>query len=658
MATVLQALGELLTLQHFLFLWLGVLIGLVVGIVPGMGGAAGMALLLPFVYGMNQTSALALMMGMLSTTATGDTFPSILMGIPGGSSSATVLDGFPLARQGHAARALSAAFSASLLGGLVGAAVLTLCVFIARPLILGIGMGEQLLLILLALSMVGSLTGSSPLKGLAACGLGLLVGTVGTAPATGELRNTLGTTYLSDGIPLVVLALGIFAMPEVIDLLRQRSAIANVETLGSGWREGITDTLKQWWLMLRVSAIGSLIGIMPGVGASTADWLAYGHVVQSSRDKSMFGKGDIRGVIAPEAANHAVRGGDLVPTLFLGIPGSGSMALLLGAFVLIGLEPGFQMVGPHLDLTFVIIWSLALANVFGAVIAIVLAGPIAKITLIRYALLAPLIIVIMVFTAYQATQSWGDVVALVLLMAIGVYMKRFDWPRPALVVGYVLSSGLEASSYQTAQVYGLTFLERPQSMLIAALVLLSIAAGVRNAWKSRGAAVQSDRAVGKPKTRVPQLVFTGLVTCAVGRGVYSISGTAYLTRLFPTAVGIATLLLLAAVLLRQIMADAMSPILADFDQSHQALYAGQPSKYIYFGWIVLFLALIWLLGFTLASAIFVIAMISVECGPPFFRSVIFGVGTVGVLAAFSYLLYIHYPEGLLPDYLGLPWWLS
>lgn len=658
MAVVLQALGELLTFQHFLYLWLGVLIGLVVGIVPGMGGAAGMALLLPFVYGMEQASALSLMMGMLSTTATGDTFPSILMGIPGGSSSATVLDGFPLARQGHAARALSAAFSASLLGGLVGAIVLTLCVFIARPLILGIGMGEQLLLIVLALSMVGSLTGNSPLKGLAGCGIGLFIGTIGSAPATGELRNTFQTTYLSDGVPLVVLALGFFAMPEIIDLMRQRSSIAEVKTLGSGWREGITDTLKEWWLMLRVSAIGSVIGIMPGVGASTADWLAYGHVVQSSRDKSMFGKGDIRGVIAPEAANHAVRGGDLVPTLFLGIPGSGSMALLLGAFVLIGLEPGFQMVGPHLDLTFVIIWSLALANVFGAVIAIVLAGPIAKVTLIRYAYLAPLIIVLMFFTAYQATQDWGDILTLVVLMVIGLYMKRFDWPRPALVVGFVLSQGLEASSYQTVQVYGLRFMERPQAMVIAALVVASVAAGVWGAVRNRLKTAAIERETSPPVNRVPQVVFTGALIGALGWGIYSISASAYLTKLFPTTVGFVTLALLLLVFIRQMVVSNSSGILADLEYSERHLYEGQPGKFVYLGWIALFVAMIWFFGFTIAAAALVVSMIWKECGPPYSRGIIIGAATVIVLWLLAYLLYLRYPEGLLPEYFGLPWWLQ
>jgi TctA family transporter len=656
MSAIWEAFGELLSIHHFLYLWLGVAIGMIVGILPGMGGTAGMALLLPFVYGMDQTSALALMIGMLATTATGDTFPSILMGIPGGSSSATVLDGFPLARQGHAARALAASFSASLLGGLLGSLVLTACVFIARPLILGVGMGEQLLLIVLALTMVGSLTGKSPVKGLAACGFGLLLGTIGSAPATGELRYTFGSVYLSDGIPLVVLALGVFAMPEIIDLMRQRSSIAVTGSLGSGWREGITDTLREWWLVVRVSMIGALIGVLPGVGASTADWLAYGHVVQSSRDKSRFGKGDIRGVIAPEAANNAVRGGDLVPTLFFGIPGSGSMALLLGAFILIGLEPGAKMVGANLDLTFVIIWSLALANVFGAVICIVLAGPIARLTLVRYAFLAPLITVLMFFTAYQATQSWGDMITLLLLSIFGLYMKRFDWSRPALVVGFVLAHELEASSYKTAQVYGLSFMERPQSMLLAVLVVASIAFGVWSMIKGRSIEQEAEAGAETPRTRVPQIAFTLLL---VGAVVYSQIGNAEaaeLTKLFPNAVAMVTLALLAITLLQQFLVAPSNPVLADLDQSHRAIYAGQPNKFVYVGWFIGFLALTYLLGFTLASALFVVAFITAECGRPMLRNLAFGLGTVVVLSVLSYFLYLQYPDGMLADYVALPSW--
>ncbi|HVZ00638.1 MAG TPA: tripartite tricarboxylate transporter permease [Dongiaceae bacterium] len=657
MDAVVLALHELLSIHHLLYLLGGVAVGMVVGVLPGMGGVAGMAMLLPFVYGMEKESALALMIGMLATTATGDTFPSILMGIPGGASSATVLDGFPLARRGEAARALSAAFTSSLLGGVFGSVVLIGCVFVARPLILAIGMGENLLLLIFALSMIGSLTGKSPLKGLAACGIGLLLGSVGSAPATGEVRFTFGTVYLSDGIPLIVLALGVFAIPEIVDLMRQGTTIASVRKLGGGWRDGMIDTFRHWWLVLRVSTIGAVIGILPGLGASTADWLAYGHVVQSARDRSKFGQGDIRGVIAPEAANHAVRGGDLVPTLFFGVPGSGSMALLLGAFILIGIDPGIRMATTELDLTFVIIWSLAIASVIGAIISIILAGPIAKLTLVRYAYLAPLITVLMFFTAYQATQSWGDLLSLLLLCVFGLYLKRFDWPRPALVVGFVLSPGLEAGIYQTAQVYGFSFLERPQALLIVALILLSLGAGILRLVRERRAGPAGSDAEA-PSRRAPQLAFSLLLMALLGYALVVAMQTAYLTRLFPAIVAGITFVLILAVAVQQALAPLGSPVLTDHEQTGAEDGRDRPGKLVYLAWFAAFLALVALFGFSIGATLFVVAFISVECGPPLWRSALFGIATLGVLAILSYGLYLEYPRGILADYVALPWWLQ
>lgn len=652
MEAMVFALHELFTLQYVAYLLLGIFLGLIVGILPGMGGTAGMALLLPFVFGMEQTPALALMIGMLATTAAGDAFASILMGVPGGSSSATILDGFPLSRQGHAARALGAAFTSSLLGGIFGVFVLSAAVFVARPLILGVGMGEQLLLIILALTMVGSLTGRSPLKGLATCGFGLLIGTIGSAPATGELRYAFGSVYLSDGIPLIVLALGIFAMPEIVDLMRQRLPISASAKLGSGWREGVVDTLRNWWLVLRVSLIGAIIGILPGVGGSTADWLAYGHAVQSSKDRSKFGKGDIRGVIAPEGTNNATRGGDLIPTLFFGIPGSGSMGLLLGAFILIGIKPGFSMIHENLHLTFVIIWSLVLGNLFGAILCMGLAGPIARLTTVRYGLLAPMIIVLMIFTAYQATLSWWDLIALMVLTVIGLYMKRFDWPRPALIVGFVLSQGLESSLYKTAQVYGLSFLARPQSLLIAVILAASLAASIYVMTRTKS--YNPEDSGPPPASRRPQILFAALALGMVGYLVATSFGMAYLTRIYPMGVGFVVLLLLLAILCQQTFGKQDSPTLSDADQTG----GPQASKFIYLGWFLLFMVMIWLLGFTIASLLFVITFTTVECGKPIWRNVTLGCGTVATLLILAYALNTEYPTGLLTEQLSFPWWLK
>ncbi|MGB0733808.1 MAG: tripartite tricarboxylate transporter permease, partial [Pontibacterium sp.] len=288
----LAALDTILTGYHLIYLGGGVLLGLAIGIFPGLGGIAGLSLLLPFLYGMEPVSALAMLIGLVAVIPTSDTFTSVLMGIPGSSGSqATVLDGFPMAKQGQAARALSAAFAASLFGGLFGAIVLTAFVLVARPVILAFGSAELFMLTLLGLSMVGVLAGKSLVKGLSACGLGLLLGSVGGAPATGEYRMTFDNHYLMDGIPLVVLGLGIFALPEIIDLLRQNRAIAEASKLGSGWVDGVKDLVRNKWLAVRCSGIGCVVGALPGLGGSVVDWIAYGHAVQTTKDTENFGKG-------------------------------------------------------------------------------------------------------------------------------------------------------------------------------------------------------------------------------------------------------------------------------------------------------------------------------------------------------------------------------
>ncbi len=331
-ATALPALGEafvlILSPTAIMYLIGGVLLGLCVGVFPGLGGIAGLSLVLPFVYGMDPISGLSLMVGLVAVIPTSDTFASVLLGIPGSSASqATVLDGFPLSKNGQAARALAAAFTSSLFGGLVGAIVLTFFILIARPLVLAFGIPELLLLTILGFSMVGVLAGRSLLKGLIAVGLGMSVGAIGEAPAQGSSRLDFGYWYLQDGFTLVIVGLGIFAIPEIISLLRQNRAISKDAKLGAGWLDGMKDWWINKWLSLRCACIGVVVGVVPGLGGSVVDWIAYGHSVQTTKDRSNFGKGEIRGVIGPESSNNAKEGGGLVPTLLFGIPGSGSMAV-------------------------------------------------------------------------------------------------------------------------------------------------------------------------------------------------------------------------------------------------------------------------------------------------------------------------------------------
>ncbi len=256
--------------------------------------------------------------------------------------------------------------------------------------------------------MVAVLSGKDVFKGIAACGVGLLVGTIGMAPATGEFRLPFEIDYLYDGLPLVVVGLGIFALPEIIDLLVKRGAIAEQPCqLGKGWKEGVRDVAKRPGLVARCAGIGSLMGTIPGLAGSVVDWLTYGHAVQSAKDKTQFGKGDIRGVIAPESANNACACGAMVPTLLFGIPGSGTAAVFLGGLLLLGLQPGVSMLETNLDLTYTIIWSLALANILGAALCLGLARPVASLTRVPFVILAPLITILILFAAYQATRSLG-----------------------------------------------------------------------------------------------------------------------------------------------------------------------------------------------------------------------------------------------------------
>ena len=479
MEVVLQSLAVVLQPAHLLMLICGVVMGLSIGILPGLGGIVGMTILLPVIYGMDPHSAFGLLIGMVAVIPTSDTFPSVMMGIPGSSASqATIMDGYPLAKKGEAARALGAAFTASLIGGLFGALVLTLIIPIARPIVLAFGSPELFMLALLGMSMVGVLSGNKPIKGMLAAGIGVMIGALGDAPAVPEYRYTFGIDYLMDGVPLVVVGLGLFAFPEIVDLLIKGRSISEVPTLGKGWLDGVKDTLSHKFIVLRCSVIGVVVGFLPGLGGSVVDWIAYGHIIQTSRDRENFGKGDIRGVIAPESANNAKEGGGLIPTFLFGIPGSGSMAVFLGGLLILGIQPGPSMVTEHIDLMYTAIWSLALANVFGAILSIALSKPITRLTIIPFSYLAPFMVLIITFACYQATRSWGDLIALLLMGILGWVMKQYGWPRPAALIGYVLSDNLETYLFISVQRYGFEWLTRTGVIVLAAIIIGSLVMGV------------------------------------------------------------------------------------------------------------------------------------------------------------------------------------
>jgi putative tricarboxylic transport membrane protein len=476
-----EALLTLLRPVNLGFMLVGVSAGMAVGILPGLGGTVGLSLLLPFVFGMEAEQAIALLIGMAAVVHTADTFPSVLLGVPGSSGSqATIMDGYPLARRGEAGRALGAAFSASLVGGLVGAVTLFLILPIARPIVLAFGSPELFMLALLGLSIVGILSGSHPIRGVLMALLGLLLGAVGAAPATPFYRFTFDQLYLYDGIPLAVLALGLFALPELLDLLATGTRIADVADVDArGWRTGVRDVIREKALVFRSSVLGVGVGFIPGLGGAVVDWLSYGIAAQTSKGGEGFGKGDIRGVIAPESSNNAKEGGALIPTLLFGIPGSGTTAILLGGLILLGLQPGPRMVRDELPLTLVVVWTLALANVFGTLACLSLSGFVARISRVPPAILAPFLLVVMMAGAFQSSRSWGDLVTFVVVGFLGWVLRRLDYPLPPILIGFVLAASIERNLFISVSRYGWDWLLSPAVIGIGLVTIMLTALGVR-----------------------------------------------------------------------------------------------------------------------------------------------------------------------------------
>lgn len=654
---IVDSLVRLLSGWHLFYLLLGVYVGLIVGVLPALGGSAGMAVLLPFVFGMDPSQALPMMIGMMAVTPTADTFPSVLMGIPGSNSSqATILDGFPMSKRGEGARALSAAFTASLMGGIIGALFLTVAVYFALPLLLMIGFGEQLVLIFIALTMVGALTGASLLKGLATCGLGLLAGAIGTAPSTGAQRATFDTSYLIDGIPLIIMGLGLFALPEIVDLVRRQSKISeNGASLGSGWITGVKDTLKNWSIVLRCSVIGVVIGALPGLGGSVINWVSYSHVVQTSRDRSKFGHGDVRGVIGPESANNAQDGGALIPTLLFGIPGSGSMALLLAGFILIGIQPGIEMVTTRLDLTYTIIWSLALGSIFGAGTCVFLAKPIARLTTVPATIIAPFMFALIFLAAFQATRDWGDLILLMVVGVLGIYLKRFGWPRPAFMIGFVLSTQLENGLYRVTQIYGFSFLERPLVIALLVVLALSFFAAVRFKPEPRE---MTDEGLHSSLGVGPQVAFVAvLIALTAAMGMMSLYWN-FATALLPRAVSLVTLALLIPLAFSLLRSRSPSLAFFDTEREHFSSEVVRRSNEHYILVLLATLAAAWVFGFVIAIVGFMFVFLWLKAKLPHWQSATYAASLLVILAIVSHFLVLRYPEGLIEQIVTLPWPLA
>lgn len=664
------ALGIFLDPSRLAMMMVGVAAGIFVGILPGLGGIVSVAILLPFIFRLDAFAAMAMLTGSLAVVHTADTITSVLIGAPGSAASATsVIEGHPLARQGQAARALGAAFLSSLIGGLIGALGLTVSIPIARPLVLAFGSPELFMLCALGVSFAGSLLGKEVRKGIIAGLLGLLLGTIGPAPAAAELRYTFGQVYLWDGISLVVIALGTFGIAEVISLLAQGGSIAQTVDLGAGWAQGIRDVVQHRWLVLRGALIGLWAGILPAIGATAGTWMAYGHVVATSKDRSRFGKGDIRGIIAPEAANNAVGAGDLVPTLLFSVPGGAAAALFMGALVRYGIYPGPRIVTDHLSLLYVIIWSYAAANVVGAGLCFLLSPALARLTYVPFVRVAPPVILTMVLGAFQVTRHMGDLFALLLLGLLGWAMKHTGWPRAPLLIGFVLAAPMERYFWLTIARYEYEWLLRP-GVIVIGLVLIS--PFVWNALQARRKRAEAAAASAPsatpgssavpvpPATLAPPAVFVwqpGLGTVvSVGLVIvfaYALwEATGFLTsaRLLPLAAAIPGLALGVVQIIQEVRGRSV-PIGDDEGDAGQA----EPDQRArtrrtalrYLLGIALYYGLVYLIGFRFASAAYMLALLLRAARMRPLPAALYTAGTMLFIEWFGGLLGLRWPVGII-----------
>lgn len=476
----LDAADQLFSVGPMIAFAIMIPIALISGLMPG-GGLPFLVVVLSFATELDPFIALPMVIGYMAANDLTEPIPSILLGIPGArSSQATILDGYPLARQGHGGRALGAAYTSSLIGGIVGGVALFMVLPFARELLKLFGSPEFFLLSFLGIASVGIVSAGAMTKGILTASLGLLIGMIGFVGVAADERATFGIQYLYDGIHIVPVVVGLFAIPEIADLIISDKPVAKdrlSEMLKEGNKDvylGMRDALRHKFLIARSALIGVFIGAMPGLGPTPAHWIAYAQARQTEKGaRETFGTGDIRGVIAPEAANNATDGGVLMPTVLFGIPGSAPMAIVLGFLILVGVTPGPNMVNQDLDLTISLVYAIVLANIIVVPIVLRFSSLLTKVAAVPPRVLAPIVIGIVTVSAFQATYSYADLIVVAAFALLGMFMKAFAWPRPPILIAIVLAGPLEKYLSISIQSRGASLLWQPA--FIGILIFVAIA---------------------------------------------------------------------------------------------------------------------------------------------------------------------------------------
>ena len=450
LANLFHGFSVALTLANFGYMLIGLTLGVLIGVLPGLGGANGIAILLPLTFSMNPTSAIIMLSCIYWGALFGGAITSILFNIPGEPwSVATTFDGYPMAQQGRAAQALTAAFTASFVGALFAVLLITFVAPLVAKFALQFGPAEKFSVFFLAFCSFIGMGKEPPFKTIVAMMIGFALAAVGLDSVTGQLRLTFGLPELLNGFDFLIAVIGLFGIGEILLTMEEglafkgKSARINPKVVLQTWA-----TLPRYWLtFLRSTAIGCWMGITPG-GATPASFMSYGMAQRMSKEPHAFGKGTIEGVIAPETAAHAAGTSALLPMLTLGIPGSPTAAVLLGGLLIWGLQPGPMLFIEQKDFVWGLIASMYLGNVVGLLVVLTTVPFWAAILRIPFSVVAPVIIVICAIGAYTVHSAMFDVWLMLVFGVLGYLFKKLKYPLAPLVLALVLGDMAEASFRQ------------------------------------------------------------------------------------------------------------------------------------------------------------------------------------------------------------------
>jgi putative tricarboxylic transport membrane protein len=607
-----KALVSIFAWPYFGYMLIGALIGTVVGFIPGIGGYFALALMIPFAIRMDPLGAVVFILSMNAVITTGGSVTAVLFGVPGsGQNIAAVFDGYPMAQKGRGAEAVGAAVLGSGFGGLVGGFTLLLLIPVVRPIVMAFGSGEFLMMVVWGISCVVILASDSYMKGFIMAFIGFMLSFIGGDPVTGIIRFNFGTLYLWDGIPLAPLTMGKVALAMMVVMAMKGGTVApsrgKTEPLDYKqlWYGGMS-CFRHFWLFIRASIIGIVVGIMPGLGGEAAALVAYAHAKQCSKTPELFGTGVVEGIMAPEAANNSKDGGTLIPTLAFGVPGSGLMAVFMGILITMGIVPGQKMLQEFLPLTVAMAWTVVISNILGVVFMLALFKPLMKGLSLPIAAAVPFIVSLIFVGSFSSNYEIGDMLVTMGAGSLGYFAwRKQHYPIGPFLLGFVLGILTERNFRITMATYGWSFVSRPISIILFILFLLTILYPLYGYYKKK----YKDPNYSPPKkARLPGR--SRIEAIIVSSAIALFSATILIECLmfiknpqakqFPTLMAAPCLILSLIQLFKEIM-----------DKSEVDVVAKQSWREIgMFLWFGIFTALIVLVSFIVAVPIFVYSVIT------------------------------------------------